>query len=303
MGVFLASCGSSSNSTPDPPASNSAPTITSQPVGQTVTVGQPATFSVTATGTAPLTYQWFMNSAAVGTNSNSFTISQTTMADDQAKINVKVSNAAGSVTSATVILTVNAAPVAPTITQQPVSQTVTVGQTATFSVTATGSAPLTYQWFLNGTAAGTNSNTFAISQTTTTDNQAQIHVTVTNSVGSVSSATVTLTVNQAASTTGVLTYHNDNLRTGQNVSETILTPANVTSATFGKLFALPVDGQVFAQPLYVPGITVGSQVHNLLFVATEHDSVYAWDADTSSTTPIWQTSFINPAAGVTPIPC
>ena len=302
MGVFLGSCGSSSNSTTSAPP-NSAPTITSQPVSQTVTAGQPATFSVIATGSAPLTYQWSMNGGTVGTNSNTFSISQTTTTENQAQINVKISNAAGSVTSGTVSLTVNAASVTPTITLQPASQTVTVGQPATFSVTATGTAPLTYQWFMNSTAVGTNSNTFTISQTTVANNQAQIHVTVTNSVGSVTSSNVTLTVNQAASTTSVLTYHNDNLRTGQNVNETTLTPANVTSATFGKLFALPVDGQVFAQPLYVSKVTVGTQVHNLLFVATEHDSVYAWDADTSSSTPIWQTSFINPSAGVTPIPC
>ena len=101
----------------------------------------------------------------------------------------------------------------------------------------------------------------------------------------------------------VLTYHNDNLRTGQNVHETILTTANVNSSTFGKLFWLPVDGPIFAQPLYMPGVTVGTLVHNLVFVATEHDSVYAWDADTVSTTPVWHTSFINPAGGVTAIPC
>jgi len=87
------------------------------------------------------------------------------------------------------------------------------------------------------------------------------------------------------------------------VNETILTTANVNSSTFGKLFSLPVDGPIFAQPLYMPGVTVGTQVHNLVFVATEHDSVYAWDADTVSTTPVWHTSFINPASGVTAIPC
>ena len=87
------------------------------------------------------------------------------------------------------------------------------------------------------------------------------------------------------------------------MNETILTTANVNSSTFGKLFSLPVDGPIFAQPLYMPGVTVGTQVHNLLFVATEHNSVYAWDADTVSTTPVWHASFINPAGGVTAIPC
>jgi hypothetical protein len=102
---------------------------------------------------------------------------------------------------------------------------------------------------------------------------------------------------------GSFTYHNDNLRTGQNVNETVLTPSNVNSTQFGKLFSLHVDGQLFAQPLYVPSLTIGSQVHNVLFLATQHDSVYAWDADTASATPLWQTSFINPAVGVTTVPC
>ena len=85
----------------------------------------------------------------------------------------------------------------------------------------------------------------------------------------------------------VLTWHNDNQRTGQNLAETILTPTNINSSTFGRIFTLSVDGKVDAQPLYVAG---GPGSHNVLYVATEHDSVYAFDADTG--TQLWQVSLL-----------
>ena len=86
----------------------------------------------------------------------------------------------------------------------------------------------------------------------------------------------------------VTTSQYDNARTGANVHETTLTPQNVNAARFGKLFALQVDGDIYAQPLYLPGVEIpGKGKHNVVFIATEHDSVYAFDADGQPSTPLW----------------
>ncbi|HTS37115.1 MAG TPA: PQQ-binding-like beta-propeller repeat protein [Candidatus Solibacter sp.] len=102
----------------------------------------------------------------------------------------------------------------------------------------------------------------------------------------------------------VLTWHNDAQHTGQNLQETILTPSNVNAAKFGKLFSYPVDGMVYAQPLYVQGVTINGTAHNVVYVATENDTVYAFDADsaTLNPNPLWKTSYSNPP-NVVAMPC
>jgi IPT/TIG domain/Fibronectin type III domain/Abnormal spindle-like microcephaly-assoc'd, ASPM-SPD-2-Hydin len=125
----------------------------------------------------------------------------------------------------------------------------------------------------------------------------------------VHTVTGTTTQGQAANATvyisnyaGTFTYHNDNLRTGQNNSETVLTPANVNPTQFGKLFSYSIDGIAFASPLYMAGVNIpGNGVHNVVYVATEHDSLYAFDADGLTANPLWHVSFLN--SGVTTVPC
>jgi len=110
------------------------------------------------------------------------------------------------------------------------------------------------------------------------------------------SATATIAVTDFP---GTFTYHNDNSRTGQNLSEYALTPALVNTATFGKLFSCGVDGAVYAQPLWVPNLTIGGAKHNVLLVATAHDSLYAFDADTSPCVTLWQVNLIDSLHGGT----
>jgi hypothetical protein len=91
------------------------------------------------------------------------------------------------------------------------------------------------------------------------------------------------------------------MRTGENLDETVLTPANVNTSDFGKLFSYSLDGLSFSSPLYVPNVSItGQGIHNVVYVATEHDSVYAFDADGGGT--LWKDSFIDPANGINPIP-
>src|SRR5207245_2664925 len=144
-----------------------------------------------------------------------------------------------------------------------------------------GTAPLNYQWQKNHVAvSGAISATYITPPTMLTDSGSQFAVVVSNALGAVTSHAATLTVNVNAGTSAsVLTYHNDNARSGQNVEEIILTPQNVNAATFGKLFSVAIDGLAYTQPLYVPIAGLGT--HNAVYVATEHDSVYAFDADQS----------------------
>jgi Immunoglobulin I-set domain len=184
------SSGGGSGTTPPPAV---APQITTQPAAQSVFVGDTATFSVVASGTAPLTYQWARGGTAItGATSASYTTAALAAIDDGALFTVTVSNSAGSVTSSSAKLSVALHPV--TITTQPAVQSVFVGDTAAFMVVATGTAP-SYQWQRNGSnISGATSATYVTPALAVTDDGALFTVTVSNAAGSVTSASAKLSV-------------------------------------------------------------------------------------------------------------
>ena len=214
------------------PSSNGDPSIATQPANQTVTAGQTATFAVAATGRGPLNFQWKKSGLAIsGATSSSYTTPATTTSDNGAQFTVVVSNTAGSTTSSAATLTVNAATVAPSITSQPASQTVTAGQAASFSVAATGTAPLSYQWRKNSVAiGGATSSSYTTPATTTSDNGAQFAVVVSNTVGSATSSAITLTVNAAIPPTFTVWIASSLDRVGQTDAPGTTFPISLSSA-------------------------------------------------------------------------
>ncbi len=172
------------------------PSITGQPANASVTAGNTATFSVAVSGTSPFTYQWKKNGTSINAaTSASYTTPVAALSDSGSTFSVTVRNAVGSVTSNAATLTVGAAPVAPTITSQPVNTTVSVASTATFSVGASGTAPLSYQWKKNGSnIVGATSASYTTPSTALADNGGAFSVIVTNAAASATSNNATLTV-------------------------------------------------------------------------------------------------------------
>jgi len=184
---------------------------------------------------------------------------------------------------------------APKITAQPAAQSIGVGQTATFMVSATGTAPLAYQWQKNAAPiANATASSYTTPAENLTDDGAVFAVVLSNAAGNTTSSSATLTVTApktvGAAGTDVVTSRNDQARTGQNLKEATLTLANVNTASFGLLRTLSVDGKVDAQPLYLSQLSIGASAHNVVFVATEHDSIYAFDADTGAA--LWHVSLL-----------
>jgi hypothetical protein len=186
-------------------------------------------------------------------------------------------------------------PVPATITTQPTDQTVSLLQTATFRIDAQGTHAVP-QWRRNGVdIPGATNFSYTTPRTTMADTGAKFTAAVTNARGTNISVVATLTVSAGID---VPTYHYDNMRLGQDTSEKLLTPALVNQSTFGKLGSFIVDGLVDAQPLYLSNINIPSVgPRNVLYIATEHGSVFAFDADSAKGDTkgfLWMTSTLLP---------
>ena len=188
----------------------------------------------------------------------------------------------------------------PTVSLSVSPQSITAGQSATLTWSSTDATSVTITASVGPAIApqGPNDPAFVVTPSASTTYTA----TATGSGGTSTPATVTVTVTQPPppAPVAVYTHKYDNTRQGANPSETVLTPQNVNSTTFGKLTTFDVDGYIFGQPLIVPGVTINGASQNVVYVATEHDSVYAFDATGAATAPLWKVSFL--VNGATTVP-
>jgi len=286
-----------------------APSVTISPANSTVVAGGSVQFAANVQN-APQAVVWEVNRIQLGTPASG-TISATgfyaapSQIPNPPVVTITALLQTNPSVSASTTLTIVSPPVSLSIS--PTTANVEAGQTLQFTADVQNSSAAVV-WQVNsvtgGDAAdGTIAPSDAYSATYSAPNVSNaLTVTVAAVLQSDPplSASSGVTVLPSNAFTGVYSWRNDDRLTGQNSQETTLTPSNVHSTQFGKLFGCPVDGAIFAQPLYVRNVTVPSQgTHNVVYVATEHDSIYAFDADNLCQT-LWQISLMDPGASTVP---
>jgi len=318
IALALAGCGGSSTaghagsdpslasppSSSDPPPSNPPPTPT--PVAITTaslpggTVGNAYAATLAASGgTAP--YKWTLTGGSLpsGLSLNPATGSITGTPSSPASqlaltFQVTDSSSSAQTATATLALTITAGTISIALSGR---AGLTAGQL--HELTATTSDSSGVSWSISPTGGSFSSPTTSSGEAVilTAPQAAGVYtVTATSTVDTTQSASVQIGVTDLA---GMYTYHDDLARDGVNQQEYALTPGDVNSSSFGKLFSCTVDGAIYAQPLWVANVEVGGAPHNVVYVATEHDSLYAFDADASPCTKLWQVSLIDLSHGGT----
>ena len=291
---FLSGCGSGSSSgnPSDPPPASLAISTSSLPTGQ---VGVPYSAVLAATGGTP-PYTWSLTSgtfpAGLMLNAATGAITGTpTQAVTSTALTFQVADASTPPVSRSVKLTLTISSTSVGITISPKRAGLTVTQTLSVSGTvANDTSQKAVSWSATGGTFSSNASASGASVTYTAPSTPGIYtITATQTSDVTQRAIATIGVTDLH---GVYTYHNDVARDGVNTSEYALTTANVNGSTFGKLFSCQADAAIYTQPLWVSNITIGAAKHNIVVVATMHDTVYVFDADASPCVTYWHTQFI-----------
>ncbi len=269
------------------------PSTPSLAVGATQQFTAMATYSDNSTANVTSTATWAAAKTAVATISS--TGLATAVASGSTQISATVNGITGNATLSVTSKTLASIAVTPSTPSVAVGATQQFTATASYSDNSTADVTSTATWAAAKTAVATISSTGLA--TAVASGSTQISATVNGVSGN---AALTVTSQSSGGNANILTRQFDNNRSGLNPGEQSLTPSNVTPATFGKLFSYLVDGYIYAEPLLVSGLTVNGSTHDVVFVATQRDSVYAFDADNyGSGTPLWQVSLLQ--SGETPV--
>jgi hypothetical protein len=309
--IHLVGCGSSGSSSSGPQPGFS---LSASPANPTVGQGGMVTSTITATpqngftGSVALSAPGLPSGVTASFNPASLNLSNSTTSvltlstsssTSTGTITVTVTGTSGSLAPTTPVSLSVAAPSVNISVSPSIAAVAATTQTQQFTTTVTGNMGNTnVNWSVDGTAGGsTTAGTINSSGLYAPPSTGGSHtVTATSAVLSSASGSATVAVTDLA---GVFTYHNDLARDGVNQQEYALNTSNVTTNTFGKLFSCAVDGAVYTQPLWVPGLTIGNGTHNVIFVATQNDSVFAFDADANPCVTYWQVNLLDSAHGGT----
>ncbi len=276
--------------------------VTISPASAGLNFGATQQFTVTVAGNTNPTVSWSVDGIAGGNSSvGSIDPQGLYTAPTQIGSHTVSANVTGVSTGATASITVF------NLSISPASTLLAPSATQQFTANVQGLSNSSITWEVDGTAGG-NTSVGTISSTGlyTAPNATGAHTISISSVAYPSATARSKLIVQNAVSGAVLTYHNDDARDGAFTQETTLTPSVVNSSQFGKLQSYPVDGQIYAQPLYVPQLSIAGATHDVVFVATENNTVYAFDGDGLQSTPLWSRNLGTPsprndAEGISPM--
>ena len=290
IGVLTAGCGGGS-STPQ------SISISVTPATKMIEVGGTQTFTATVTNTSNKTVTWKVNGVAGGDEAHgrinpTGTYTAPAAVPSPATVTVTAAHAADTTKSGSAMVTItNPAPSTNSFPISPIRAALTTAQSQAFTATGSGNAAISVTWEVDSIPGGNSSvGTVSAAGVYSPPSSAGTHTVVARSVAdTTAAASASVFITDLA---GVFTYHNDLSRDGVNSQEYALNTSSVKAATFGKRFACAIDAAAYAQPLWVANVAIGGGTHNVLVAATQHDTVYAFDADASPCQTYWSKSLL-----------